>query len=80
MKHEFLEIQSLKENLCHKRLQRLQLVQLDNFQQWITIDIDRVLSSLKNNKSRDPHNLINEIFKPGVIGVDLKNSWLELLN
>ena len=77
MKQDFLEIQSLKEKLCHKRLQ---LVRLANFQQWTTIDIDRVLSSLKNNKSRDPHNLINEIFKPGVIGVDLKNSLLELLN
>ena len=66
-----------KTHLCHKRLQ---LVGLDNLQQWTTIDIDRVLSSHKNNKSRDPHYLINEIFKPGVIGVDLKNTFLELLN
>ena len=33
-----------------------------------------VLKKLKNNKSRDPHGLINEIFKPQNIGNDLYNS------
>ena len=54
MKHDFLEIQNLKETLCFKRLQ---LVRLENVHKWTTIEIDRALSSLKNNKSRDPHNL-----------------------
>ena len=35
---------------------------------------------LKDNKSRDPHGLLNELFKPGVIGKDMENSLLELLN
>ena len=35
---------------------------------------------LKNNKSRDPHSLINYIFKPGVIGLDLQNSLLLMFN
>ena len=39
-----------------------------------------MLQSLKNNKSRDPHSLINEIFKPGVIGSDLERSLLLLFN
>ena len=38
----------------------------------------KILSSLKNNKSRDPHGLVNELFKPGVGGVDLVDSMLML--
>ena len=71
IKDEFLEIQSLKEMLCKKRLE---LVKLEEIPDWKISDIDKVLSSLKKNKSRDPHQLINEIFKPGVIGNDLKIS------
>ena len=33
---------------------------------------------MKNNKSRDPEGLINEIFKKGVIGDDLKLSLLSM--
>ena len=43
-------------------------------------DLIKVLRELKLNKSRDPHGLINEIFKPGVIGNDLQNSILILMN
>ena len=39
-----------------------------------------MLKRLKTEKSRDPHNLINEIFKPGVIGTDLKLSLLRMFN
>jgi hypothetical protein len=39
-----------------------------------------VLKKLKNNKTRDPQGLINEIFKPGVIGMDLKLAILNLFN
>ena len=39
-----------------------------------------VLKSLKNNKCRDPAGLINEIFKPGVIGLDLQLALLDLFN
>jgi hypothetical protein len=35
---------------------------------------------LKNNKSRDPQGFINEIFKPGVIGNNLKKGILLLVN
>ena len=42
--------------------------------------MDKVLKGLKNNKTRDPHGLINEIFKPGVLGKDLKMAILNLFN
>ena len=35
---------------------------------------------MKKNKGRDPHGFINELFRPGVIGNDLKKSLLMLLN
>ena len=40
----------------------------------------KVLFKLKNGKSRDPHGMINELFKPGVCGTDLKDSLLMMLN
>jgi hypothetical protein len=40
----------------------------------------KILSSLKNDKARDPNGLMNELFKPGVIGQDLFNLLLYLLN
>ena len=40
----------------------------------------KVLSKLKSGKSRDPHGLVNEIFKPRVIGTDLKLSMLTMFN
>ena len=43
-------------------------------------DLEKVLKSLKNNKSRDPLGMINEVFKAGCAGADLKISLLELLN
>ena len=47
---------------------------------WSIEELDRVLKSLKNNKTRDPQGLVNEIFKPGIIGEDVKLGILELLN
>ena len=47
---------------------------------WTLKDLNLVLKKLKNNKSRDPTGLINEIFKPGVIGQDLKLGMLKLFN
>ena len=47
---------------------------------WSESDLIHTLKSLKNNKSRDPGGLINEIFKPPVIGRDLLDSLLKLIN
>ena len=35
---------------------------------------------MKNNKCRDPSGVINEIFKPGVVGADLQIALLDLFN
>ena len=43
-------------------------------------DLEKILKKMKTNKTRDPHGLINEIFKPGVVGCDLKEAILDLFN
>ena len=48
----------LKEALCEARLT---LSKLNKSPDWTAADLQKVLSSLKNNKSRDPHGLINEL-------------------
>ena len=35
---------------------------------------------MKNNKSRDPHGIVNELFKPGIAGEKLVSSLLIMLN
>ena len=77
MKPEFEQLKNWKEELCFKRLK---LVKSMQFEPWTNQDLEKVLISLKNNKSRDPYSLINEIFKPGVIGSDLQSSLLLMLN
>ena len=47
---------------------------------WSCVDLEKALKSLKNSKSRDPSGLINELFKPPVIGDDLKLALLRLVN
>ena len=47
---------------------------------WKMSDLDKALSDLKNNKARDPAGYINEIFKEGIIGLDLKKSLLDMFN
>ena len=47
---------------------------------WSITDLESVLKALKGNKSRDPHGLINDLFKLGIIGNDLKKSLLLMYN
>ena len=47
---------------------------------WKISELDKVLSSLKSGKSRDPSGLLSNIFKKPVCGTDLKLSLLTLLN
>ena len=53
---------------------------MNEFKPWDKEDLRSVLKCLKKNKSRDPHNLINELFRPENIGSDLEYSLLLLLN
>ena len=74
---DFSYLKQLKETLFELRLK---LVKSRKSKPWSESDLDRVLKSLKKNKSCDPHGLINELFKPGTIGSDLKDSLISLLN
>ena len=74
---DFSYLKQLKETLFELRLE---LVKSRKSKPWNERDLDRVLKTLKKNKSRDPHGLINELFRPGIIGSDLKESLLSLVN
>ena len=41
---------------------------------WNTNELDKATASLKTNKTSDPNNMINELFKEGVIGNNMKES------
>ena len=47
---------------------------------WTMDQLESALKDLKNNKTRDNDGLINEIFKKGVIGDNLKESLLKMFN
>ena len=59
---------------------KLKLAEENSSSPWNMNDLDNALKDLKNNKSRDPEGLINELFKKDVIGQDLKISLLSMLN
>ena len=77
MKQEFEQVYYLKTELWDRRLEWLRTVKSPN---WSADDLEKVLKKMKNDKSRDPHGLINEIFKPGVIGSNLQAGLLYLAN
>ena len=58
---------------------QLQLAESVKSQPWKMSDLEKALSDLKNDKSRDHVGYVNEIFKKGVIGKDLKDSLLIML-
>ena len=77
MKPELMDIFYLKEELWESRMKEL----LDKKSPpWKMNELEKVLKSLKNNKTRDPLGMINEIFKIGCAGDDLKLALIELLN
>ena len=77
IKEELIYIRQLKEELCEERIK---LCRLTKTNPWNIEDLNFVLKSLKINKCREPHGLINELFKPGTIGKNLETSLLTLLN
>ena len=77
VKQSFRYLQSLKEELCYKRLE---IVKNRKSKDWTIQQLKKVLSSLKAGKSRDPHGLIRELFKPGVSGIDFQTSFLLMAN
>ena len=59
---------------------KMKLSQAKSSPDWKMSDLEKALSNLKKNKSRDPEGYINEIFKTDVIGADLKRSLLLMFN
>ena len=47
---------------------------------WTMEELEKALKNLKNNKARDSNGWVNEIFKNGVAGRDLKISLLNFFN
>ena len=59
---------------------QMKLAEANISKEWNMSDLELALKGLTNNKSRDHAGYINEIFKPGVIGLDLKMSLLTMFN
>ena len=53
---------------------------MNRSQEWSIGELEKALKCLKKKKSRDHQGLINEIFRPEVIGEDLKKSLLMMFN
>ena len=66
-----------REALCDRRLKE---AQENKTPDWSVKQLEVVLKQLKNNKSKDPLDLPNEIFKPPNVGCDLKLAILKLMN
>ena len=77
MKDELKHIKDAKELLCEKILK---LAKSRKTPPWTMKDLEVVLKNLKKQKSRDPHGLANDIFRPEVAGGDLKLALLKLMN
>ena len=77
MKIEYLDIYLLKTELWTSRLETLKKSKTPS---WKMSNLEDVLKSLKNNKTADPNGMVNEIFKNGCGGEDLKEALLALFN
>ena len=77
IREDLQDLLSFKHELWERRLE---LIKLNVSEPWAMEHLDRVIKSLKNNQTRDPLGMLNELFKPGVIGRDLKLAVLQLMN
>ena len=59
---------------------RLELSKSCQTEPWKMFQLEKVLKDLKKDKARDPIGLVNELFKEGVVGKNLKISLLKLFN
>ena len=73
----FRDIHEMKTNLWKLRFETLRL---KVSKPWTLKDFEKVAKSLKHNQSRDPVGMINELFKDGVAGQDLKIGLVKLMN
>ena len=59
-KESYNELFDLQESLLRKRLA---ITKSKKSAPWSEKDVEAVMKTLKNNKSKDPHGMINELFK-----------------
>ena len=76
-KESYSELSELQESLLRKRLL---ISRLRKTPQWTEKDVIAVMKALKTNKSKDPHGMINELFKLPNAGADLIKSITVLMN
>ena len=77
IKKELIEFKEIKEDLFDKRLK---LANEKKSKLWSIGELEKALRYLKNSKSRDPSGWVNELFKDGVAGKNLKLSLLHIVN
>ena len=77
IKENFIDHKKEREELA---IQRMKIAETNKTPEWDSEDLDIVLKSLKPDKSRDALGYLNEIFKPDIIGSDLKLAILKLMN
>ena len=74
---EFVKIKKLKDLIFNLKIEKAQNKKSND---WIMKDLNEVLKTIKKGKSKDPEGLSREIFHPLVIGTNLKESLLIMLN
>ena len=74
---EFLDIQEIKDSIFQLKMDQVKMKKTDD---WTMAELDNVLKHIQKGKSRDPDGLSREIFLPSVIGDNLKESLLLMLN
>ena len=72
---EFKELQEIKEYLCKLRLE---ITRRSEFVPWKMSDLVTAVNKLKNNKCKDPHGHVNELYKH--LGLNGMQSLLTFLN
>ena len=77
IKSDYVENYEKKVGLWKLRSEKLKETQTPN---WSIKDLRSAIKTLKNNKTRDPSGLLNELFKAPVIGQDLELAILTLVN
>ena len=78
IKDSLKNIKEAKEKLCEKRL-KIKIARSTKTPPWSMEDLDKVLKNLKKNKARDPIGYCNELFRPEVVGNDLKRAILNMM-
>ena len=77
IRDSFKYLKTLKDELCYKRLE---IAKTRKSEGWKIDQLRKTLIKLKSGKSRDPHGLVNELFKPEVSGNDFQTSFLMMAN